>query len=76
MSEQANIETQWAVWSEDINGNYTAEVKKSRLAAKRAYNKLSGQGFKTYGWTYINCAEPQIRKQLGLSPFPEKNYPL
>lgn len=70
----AEIESQWVVWSiaRDTN-EVTAEIKKSALAARRAYNKLTG---KEYGFSRVNDADPNVRRALGYSAFPQIHIPI
>lgn len=74
-----NKETQWIVWTEDMQGNISGTLKKTSRAAKMAYKKIGntiGHNLKSYGFTYANDAMPNERLCVGLSPYPTENYPL
>lgn len=59
------------VWTEAHDGTIKAQTKKSRLAAKRAYNAIDRgpTGLKSYGWSIAHDAGPQERRAAGLTPF-------
>lgn len=59
------------VWTEARDGEVKAERKKSKLAAVRAYNKITGADLKAYGWSVSEDAHPQVRRAVGLKPFLE-----
>lgn len=72
------LETQWIVWHTDKEGHTEATLKRTQIAAKQAYNKLSknSQDYKEYGFSYANSAYPTERVAAGLIPFPKINVPL
>lgn len=62
------------VWTESLDGIITAETKATKLAAVRAYNKLSGvyrPDVKTFGWSEAKTAQPSVRVAAGLPAFPK-----
>lgn len=61
------------VWTEDRDGNVTAERKNSKRAAVMAYNKIAKRDhdLKEYGWAESTSAGPVERRAVGLKPFLE-----
>lgn len=64
--------SKFIVWTETRTGYIAATFKPSRLAAKRAYNKLcSDPTLKECGWSESESADPAVRTAVGLKPFLE-----
>lgn len=64
--------SKFIVWTENRAGYIDAKIKPSRLAAKRAYNKLySDPTLKECGWSESESADPPVRVAAGLKPFLE-----
>ena len=59
------------VWTEDHDGNVTAERENTKRAAVMAYNKLTDpdHNLKGYGWTVSEDGDPKVRRAVGLKPF-------
>lgn len=72
---EAENESQWIVYTEDRDGVITATIKKSALAARRMYNKITGD-YKTYGFARVNDAYPNERVAAGFRPIPLIHVPM
>lgn len=57
----------WIVYYRTADDLWVATLKKSKLAAVRAYNKLHGCGHPEYGWTEAESAYYPIRRAAGLA---------